>query len=106
MTKLDWVKLHEILSQNYSNFRTDYYNLLNGKNKKIRDRASYNVDNEIDLAKRWIEQYPNSFDLMKGGNASGFDRQIVWDEFLTPYWFNLDMPDFLTRMEKKIDSLK
>lgn len=104
MKKEGWEKLHEILSKIYSNFRTDYYNMRNGKNKKIRDRALYDVENEINLAASWIEKYPDSFDLMTGANANGFDKQIVWDEFILPNWFNVDMPDFLKRIKIKIET--
>ena len=106
MNKGDWEKLYEILDNCYSNFRADYHNSKNGKNKKIRDRASYNVDNEISLAIRWIEKYPESFDLMTGENATGFDKAIVWDEFIRPNWFNVDMPRFLERIKAKIESIE
>lgn len=104
MKKEDWEKLYEILNGIYSRFRIEYNNMRNGKNRKIRDRGAYNVNNEITLAERWIEKYPESFDLMTGKNASGFDKQIVWDEFLLPNWFNVDMPEFLERIKKKIES--
>ena len=106
MTKQDWEKLYGLLNNIYSDFRTDYHNMRNGKNKKIRDRASHNVDNEIDLATRWIEKYPDSFDLMTGENANDFDRTIVWDEFIRPNWFNVDMPRFLEKIKIKIESIE
>ena len=106
MTKEDWEKLYGILENTYSNFRENYPKMKNGKNKKIRERASYNVDNEINLAIRWIENYPESFDLMTGENASGFDKAIVWDEFIRPNWFSDDMPRFLERMRSKIESIE
>ncbi|WP_340065758.1 hypothetical protein [Ascidiimonas aurantiaca] len=106
MNKGDWEKLYEILNNCYCNFRTDYHNSKNGKNKKIIERASYNVDNEISLAIRWIEKYPESFDLMTGENATEYDKAIVWDKFIRPNWFNVDMPTFLERIKVKIESIE
>lgn len=105
MTKEEWQNLFNILQTTYRNFQIEYQNMRNGKNRKIRDKGERDVNNSIQLTTIWIRKYPEAYAILTGENGSDFNRFIVWDEFQLPQWFNNDMPEFLERLEAKINSL-
>lgn len=105
MTKEEWQNLHNILQDTYRNFRVEYQNMRNGKNRKIRDKGERDVENSIQLAAVWIRKYPEAFILLTGENGYDFHRGVIWNEFILPNWFNNDMPEYLTSIEEKINSM-
>lgn len=106
MTKEEWQNLHNILEGIYNNFRMEFIKMRNGRNQQIRKKAEQNVDNDINLAAHWIRKDQESFELLTGGeNVDGFHRAIIWDEFVLPNWFNNDMPEYLDRVQNKINEL-
>ena len=107
MNKQDWEGLYKQLEIYYLNFREYYNTSKNGSNQKIREQASKDVTSEIKLAKRYIEKYPESFNLMIGEEDVGdYNRAIVWDEFFKLDYFNNDMEEFLKKIKDKIESIE
>ena len=101
-----WKELYEILNRAYSRFTDEYPNMLHGSNKKIRESASARITNHIDLCCSWIMKYGDAYKMLTGEELDDYARAINWDEFKQPRYFQNDMPEFLKKIENKINSME
>ena len=105
MNKDEWQKTHSILTETYNDFQNEYSNYLKGRNKKIRDKAQQTIESAISTANVNIVRKQEVYDLLTGGEGvSDYGRAIAYDEFVQPRYFVKDMPRFLEKIEKKINS--
>lgn len=107
MIKEDWQKLYDNLDKVYTDFLLAYPNYDGGSNKKIRAEGQRKVESAIRLAKRYILNNTEAYNLLTGGEGNNsYGRAITFDEFEQPRYFRNDMGDYLEKIKEKIKSVE
>jgi hypothetical protein len=98
MTKIEWIKIYDILNVQFQKFLEAYPDYLNGKNKKLRDIAEKSIQDTIRRVDFWIRKENEVYFLLTNHGIV-----LDYDEFLRPSYFKNDMEELLSKMKKIIE---
>lgn len=96
MEKQQWQDLYTQLESILSDFNLAYEMHKTATNKQDINNAESNAKKAIFKAKRQVEQYPEVYKLITGGNV------FLYDEFFIPKYFVRDMPALLSKIQDKL----
>jgi len=94
------------LKEFYGEFRPEYHDYENGKNKKIRDNAYSNVTITIQMTKRYLRKTEEIMEILCDGDTSDFGRAIIMDEFSSPRYYDKDMSKLIRDVQEKLNQMK
>ncbi|SFN58286.1 hypothetical protein SAMN05444143_1284 [Flavobacterium succinicans] len=107
MDKEQWQNLYNLFDRTHSDFLLAYPQYRNGKNQKIRDTATREMDNAIRTADFNIRRNKEVYELITGGeNVSDYGRTIIYEEFTRYNYFGDDMAKLLVLIKDKISQFK
>lgn len=106
MTKEELKKHFDHLNSLHSKFVEHELDYHNGKNKKIREQAQKNCENQI----RWLEMYVQGknelYDMLTKPGTTDYQKAIIWQEFTSLTFFNKDLKAALAKIEKLIETME
>ena len=106
MNKEQWQELYNKLNDIHSKFLIANPLYLSGRNKKIRDKAQRDIEHILFIANEYISENWEAYELLTGGpDNNDYSRAITYDEFVSQRYFGRDVPEYLEKIQLKIDSL-
>lgn len=105
MTKAEWEKVYNELSNARSELAMHEHEYKHGSNKKKRSNAERQMGYKIHTIKHIIGKYPEVYTLASGGEgATDYDRIIKMDEFFQYHYVVSDLGKLLFEIQEVIKS--
>lgn len=104
ITKIQWEVLYKNLESCLVTFQLNYPNYKH-RQQAVKDVAKRKVDDAIDYARLYLEQYQEARNLIEDNARFSNGQTFKHDKFFNVEWFERDLSRFLKLIRDKINNM-